>query len=174
MNYTVLEFDVLPSTSDFLKEHHPYFPHLTFIRAGYQEKGRGQFDRTWESQANENLLFSLLLKSIDIKYVDKLKKWVLFELIHFFKSHGITPYFKEPNDLYVDDHKLCGILIESLSRDDMFDVVVIGIGINVNQTLFHTPNAISMRQLTHQIYDLPTLFITLVKSLSESYPFHNA
>ena len=172
MNYTVLEFDVLSSTSDFLKEHHPYFPHLTFIRAGYQEKGRGQFDRTWESQANENLLFSLLLKSIDIKHLEKLKKWVLLELIHFFKSNGITPYFKEPNDLYVDDQKICGILIESLSTDDVFDIVVIGIGINVNQTKFNTPNAISMQQLTHQTYEVPSLFITLVKSLSESYPFH--
>lgn len=170
MHYTLLEFDVIDSTNDFLKEHHPYFPHFTCVRAGYQQKGRGQFDRLWESKAHENLLFSLLLKKIQSQDLDVLKSWVITQLCLFFNDYNIKPTFKEPNDLYVGDHKLCGILIETITSDTLFDVVIIGIGINVNQVVFETPHAISFARLTNQIYDIPALFQSIVLRLYQTLP----
>lgn len=168
-NYTLLEFEELNSTSDFLKENHSYFPHMTIIRADHQLKGRGQFDRMWQSDAKQNFLFSIMLKNVKTNQSHHLKHWVMLSIIRFFQIFGITPEFKEPNDLYVGDNKIAGILIESLSTEEVFDVVVIGIGININQTLFQPFKATSLKELTHKTYDLSHEFQKLVKLLISSY-----
>jgi biotin-[acetyl-CoA-carboxylase] ligase BirA-like protein len=169
-SYTLLEFDELQSTSDFLKENHSYFPHMTMIRAGYQTKGRGQFDRVWLSNPGENVLFSILLKNISTNQSHQLKAWIMFGLISYFQTFGITPEFKEPNDLYVGDQKLAGILIESLSLEDMFDVVVVGIGININQSHFPNFPATSLSLLTGQSYDIRKIFKELADRFMHTYP----
>jgi biotin-(acetyl-CoA carboxylase) ligase len=61
MSYTLFSFDEIKSTSDLLKEHFSSFSHFTIIKTNYQYKGRGQYERTWTSNRNENILFSLLL-----------------------------------------------------------------------------------------------------------------
>ncbi|MDY0294456.1 MAG: biotin--[acetyl-CoA-carboxylase] ligase [Acholeplasmataceae bacterium] len=170
MNYTLLEFDVLDSTNDFLKEHHPYFPQLTFVRANHQLKGRGQFDRVWESKANQNLLFSVLLKKIKTRHLEQMKQWVLEGIVDLFEKHHVHAMFKEPNDLYIDDQKVAGILIETATSFDTFDVVVIGVGININQTDFDLLNATSLAIKTKKNYDLNTLFLSLVEHLTQTIP----
>jgi len=173
-SYTLLEFDQLDSTSDFLKENHAYFPHMTFIRAGYQLKGRGQFDRTWQSNKDENLLFSILLKHVHTDQSHAIKKWIMLSMISFFQSYGIQPEFKEPNDIYVGDKKIAGILIESLSYEQIFDVMVIGIGLNINQLHFGDLPATSLSQLTRQSYQLSEMFRQLMQNLVRSYRDHIA
>ncbi len=168
-SYTLLEFDQLDSTSDFLKENHAYFPHMTFIRAGYQIKGRGQFDRSWQSNPNENLLFSILIKHVHTDQSFAIKRWIMLSLIAFIQIFGVQPEFKEPNDLYVGDLKIAGILIESLSFEHMFDVMVIGIGININQHMFGELKATSLSLLTDQIYSLPDVFRQLLNQLVKTY-----
>jgi len=169
ISYTLLEFDELQSTSDFLKENHSYFPHMTIIRSDYQTKGRGQFDRIWSSNKGENLLFSILLKNVKINQSGQLKRWIMEGLITFFQSYGISPEFKEPNDLYVQENKIAGILIESLSLEDTFDVVVIGIGLNINQTVFDGLKACSLKTLTKRTYDLHHLFKDVIETLLKTY-----
>ncbi len=142
---------------------------MTIIRANYQTKGRGQFERTWSSNKNENLLFSILLKNVKINQSGKLKQWIMEGLITFFQSQGILPEFKEPNDLYVGENKLAGILIESLSLEDTFDVVVIGIGLNINQTVFDGLKACSLATLTKHRYDLHHLFKDVIETLLKTY-----
>jgi biotin-[acetyl-CoA-carboxylase] ligase BirA-like protein len=169
ISYTLLEFDTLNSTSDFLKENHSYFPHMTMIRANYQSKGRGQFDRIWMSNKNENIMFSILLKEIDVKRVGNVKLWVLDSLITFINSIGINCYFKEPNDIYVEDQKLCGILIETQTSMDIYDYVVVGIGININQENFDNLPATSFKNILKSKQDLKKLFAKLVNILIKDY-----
>lgn len=168
-SYTLLEFDQLDSTSDFLKENHAYFPHMTLIRAGYQLKGRGQFDRSWQSNPNENILFSILLKHVHTDQSFAIKRWIMLSLIAFFQSMGVQPEFKEPNDLYVGDEKIAGILIESLSLEHVFDVMVIGIGLNINQRDFGDLKATSLSTLTEISYAIPETFRQLLNLLVKSY-----
>lgn len=170
MNYTLLEFDVLDSTNDFLKEYHPYFPQLTFVRANHQLKGRGQFDRVWESKANQNLLFSVLLKKVKTRHLEQIKQWVLEAIVDLFEKHHVHVMFKEPNDLYLDEKKVAGILIETSTSFDLFDLVIIGVGININQTDFDSLHATSLALKTKKNYDLNTLFISLVERLSQTIP----
>lgn len=167
--YTLMEFDSLDSTSDFLKENQTYFPHMTIIRADFQEKGRGQFDRVWQSNKCENLLFSILLKQIRVNRIDYLKQWIIETITYYIKSIGINVSFKEPNDLYIRNKKLAGILIETISKEDQFDIVIIGIGININQMDFKELNATSLKQETHQSYDIKQLFLELLDYLLDKY-----
>lgn len=169
MNYTVLEFEELDSTNDFLKENHSYFPHMTWIRTHFQTKGRGQFDRIWESKPKENLLFSILIKELKMNQIPNLKEIVLKSLKNFFADYKIYPEFKEPNDLYVNDQKICGILIETRNQETEIDYAIIGIGINVNQTHFSFREATSMKNLKHQHYDLDLLFKSFIKGFNELY-----
>lgn len=169
MQYTFLSFDNLTSTSDLLKEHFSSFSHLTFIKTDFQTKGRGQFDRMWVSNPKENLLFSVLLKDIDITHLEHIKNWMIHGITSLLDTYGINPRFKEPNDLYVDQDKICGILMESRSQGNILDYVVIGVGLNVNQTEFVNLNATSMSLLKDQSFDVDQIMQNLIDKLMSSY-----
>ena len=169
ISYTLLEFDSLDSTSDFLRDNHPYFPHMTLIRAEHQLKGRGQFDRKWESEANQNLLFSILLKDINISRSFEIKNWIKTSMMNFLFKQGIDVTFKEPNDLYVKDKKICGILIETQATDSNLDYVIVGIGLNVNQKSFVNFQATSMLMEVKRGFDLRLLFHNLLDELMSEY-----
>lgn len=171
ISYTLLEFDELPSTSDLLKENKSYFPHLTIVRADYQTKGRGQFDRSWESDKKANILCSILLKQLTKDALNQVKPWVLTALVDTMQHYGIMPTFKEPNDLYVDKAKIAGILIESISHEEIFESVIIGIGLNVNQGNFSAPHATSFMKIKKQVFDVAEVFTLLIQSLLKTYPF---
>lgn len=170
ISYTLLEFDELPSTSDLLKENKSYFPHFTIVRADYQTSGRGQFDRVWESHKKENILCSILLKQLTKEALNAIKPWILTALVDTMHYFGVYPTFKEPNDLYVDKEKIAGILIETVSHDDIFESVIIGVGLNVNQISFQAPNATSLKKITHKDFNIQTIFSYLIKRLLLTYP----
>jgi len=167
--YTILEFEELISTSDFLKENQTYFPHMTFVKANHQTDGRGQFDRKWESDANENLLFSILLKNKNVSDMFEIKRWVVSSILEYLQSKNINCQFKEPNDIYVDDKKICGILIETQSGSNVFDYLIIGIGLNVNQITFNHPYATSMGMLLDTKFDVKNIFKELTHIMLERY-----
>jgi BirA family transcriptional regulator, biotin operon repressor / biotin---[acetyl-CoA-carboxylase] ligase len=167
--YTLLEFDEINSTSNFLKENHTYFPHMTIIRANHQTEGRGQFDRKWESNHGENLLFSVLLKEIPIEKMYKIKSWIITTLMSFFQQKNILVYFKEPNDIYIDERKLCGILIETQSSSLMLDYVIVGVGINLNQVVFEHPFATSMKKELKEHFSEKLIFDEILNMLMSEY-----
>lgn len=169
ISFTLLEFDSIHSTSDLLKENHSYFPHMTFIRANHQTKGRGQFDRIWLSNHGENLLFSVLIKDIPIHKSYEMKLWILESLVIYLKRFGIDVYFKEPNDLYVDDQKICGILIETQSSSSLFEYAVIGIGINLNQKYFPGMNATSIAKIIGHEINLKETFQDLIAIMIKEF-----
>ena len=163
INYTLMEFEELESTSNFLKENHSYFPHMTIIRAYHQTKGRGQFNRQWESVPKENLLFSILLKDISFEKMESIKSDIRDTMVSFLADHGIYATFKEPNDIYVEHQKICGILIETKASHAHYDYIIIGIGLNVNQVDFQEDRPVSMRLITQVTYDLNVLINDLIQ-----------
>jgi biotin-[acetyl-CoA-carboxylase] ligase BirA-like protein len=167
--YTLLEFTEVDSTSNFLKENHAYFPHMTIIRADHQTGGRGQFDRIWESKPKENILFSILLKNIQFDNMYKIKSWIVTSLMNFLHEHGVYVTFKEPNDLYIDDKKICGILIETQSDYEAFNYAIIGIGLNLNQESFNHPKATSLKIENNRMFDVDAMFNELLQILMKEY-----
>ncbi len=111
----------------------------TILIAEKQTKGRGRKDRQWYSTKGLNLTFSILLT--DKRYFTK-----RFNLINFAAALStalaIENFFqsrtelKWPNDVLINNKKVAGVLIESTSKGEKIERVVIGIGINVNQTSF--------------------------------------
>ena len=166
---TELKFHELDSTSDFLKNGYQDFQHFTFVRTDHQIKGRGQFDRIWQSESGKNLLFSILLKDIVIAKMDDLNSIILNSIMDTLVSFGIHPQFKAPNDLYVSGKKICGILIENLASEHMYLYVVIGIGLNINQTDFKDLNATSMSLEKNQLLDIDMVYQTLLNQFFKRY-----
>lgn len=165
---TELRFKKLASTSDYLKENYKDFSDFTIIRADHQTKGRGQFDRTWQSEANQNLLCSFLLKEVKISQMDQIKEAVLDGLFKTIQAFGLNAKFKAPNDLYIDDKKISGILIENRIEDNHYLYVVVGIGLNINQTDFKGLNATSMALEKKQVVDVESVYQVFIHELEKN------
>lgn len=114
----------------------------TIYAAEFQTAGRGQKGNKWSSSKGENLTFSILLKPHFLTPISQ-------SIITFITTLGITKYLKErlkekreqikikwPNDIYVGNKKICGILIENTILGERIESSVVGIGLNVNQTIF--------------------------------------
>lgn len=169
MSYTILEYKTLDSTNTFLKTYHSALSHLTFVRTRHQTAGRGQFDRIWTSNDNENILCSVLLKDIPLDKAEHHKRWIEQGLLTFLKKMQLMTTFKAPNDIYVGTQKICGILTESQSDANQFTYVVIGFGLNVNQTEFGGLNATSLALQFKQNFNVDTLFESLIQHLLSTY-----
>jgi BirA family biotin operon repressor/biotin-[acetyl-CoA-carboxylase] ligase len=90
----------------------------------------------------------------------------------FFKSlAGDETSIKWPNDLYWRDRKAGGILIENIIRAGRWELAVVGIGINVNQTAFDPdlPNPVSLRQITGRAFSPVDLAHELCDALHRRY-----
>ncbi len=165
----IVEVKQVESTNSYLKEHYQELPGFTMVRTDYQTKGRGQFDRKWTSARGRNLLCSLLLKDVPFDQIVTIKEWVKSSIFALLGSYGLDVYFKEPNDVYVEDKKISGILIETKSSADKFDYVIVGIGLNVNQILFAGLKATSLYILTKKMQDVKRVFSKLIANLLENY-----
>lgn len=128
-----------------------------------QEKGRGQRGNSWESEPNKNVTLSLVLHPgflppVHQFFLTKITSLAVADLMAEFlhaTAFAHQVHIKWPNDIYVNDRKIAGILIENYLRDTTIQHAVVGVGINVNQETFHTaPQAVSLFSLTHQTIDL--------------------
>ena len=120
----------------------------TVITAAFQSGGEGQFGRSWFGSKGTNLCLSVILyPRIPAGEQFTLSAFVALALrdtvAHFIDKH-IT--VKWPNDIYVDDRKIGGILIQNSISGKSIQNAIIGIGLNVNESSFpeHIPNATSM------------------------------
>ncbi|MCQ2752727.1 MAG: biotin--[acetyl-CoA-carboxylase] ligase [Bacilli bacterium] len=135
---TRLHFTRLDSTNAYLKVKYPFLNDWTVVTADFQQHGHGRFARTWESHPGENLLCSVLIKnSKTFKVIDSLSLLVGVVIYRVLTKLGLkNVMIKWPNDVYVNDAKICGILLESKSSGDKLQAVIIGVGLNLNQQTF--------------------------------------
>jgi len=145
----------------------------TVFLAVSQTQGRGQQTNSWESADGKNLTLSIVLKPyfLEIKDQFMLSKAVCLGIEAFLSRFVAGVTIKWPNDIYVNDRKICGILIENAIMGGRFSSSVIGIGLNINQAAFYSnaPNPVSLTQLTGQTYDLDELLNNLLENIDEQY-----
>ena len=133
------------------------------VSADEQTAGKGMGNNGWESEVGKNLTFSLAvgMDFLPAKRQFQLSKAVPLGIIEVLD--GILPpeklSIKWPNDIYYDNHKLAGILINSTIKANMMDVSIIGIGLNVNQIHFQDwpTRPVSIKMITGKDYDLQPL-----------------
>jgi BirA family biotin operon repressor/biotin-[acetyl-CoA-carboxylase] ligase len=145
----------------------------TVFLAYDQTAGRGQLANRWESEAGKNLTFSVFLQPafLDIHKQFMLSKVACLSLESFLSQFADGVKIKWPNDIYVADRKICGMLIENAIMNGKISQSIIGIGLNINQTRFlsDAPNPVSLKMLTGQDYSIDDLLPRLLKQLDHYY-----
>lgn len=166
----------LPSTNTFaagLLREDPLPAEGTVIYTDYQSAGRGQKANKWESEAGKNILCSIILFPGMVAPEDQYVISMVVSLgIYDFVSEKIPGCkIKWPNDIYVQDSKIAGILIENAIFDGRIESSIAGIGLNLNQTSFisGTFNAVSLKMITGEEYDPATCLMRLAANLDKSY-----
>lgn len=176
-----LHFESIDSTNAYLKKNYQNLENFTFVSASKQTQGKGRNDRKWEGE--NNLTFSLLLK--DSKYfsltnsISIISAYTVLEILKEYKVEELS--IKWPNDIYAADKKICGILLQSISEDEI-KCLIVGVGVNVNETEFnfdylHEPT--SMKNILNKDIDIEELkekiyqkFTTNLNKLIEGYDYY--
>ena len=144
----------------------------TVISTKEQTNGRGQRGNTWISVANQNLLFSIIIHPEQLLPQDQFRiNWVISLAIQdYLIVKGLSKVFiKWPNDIYVKDKKICGILIENLIKGKLINTCVIGVGLNLNQILFELDTITSVSKELDQTLDLEAELEKLIMCVDERY-----
>jgi BirA family biotin operon repressor/biotin-[acetyl-CoA-carboxylase] ligase len=143
------------------------------LHTDFQTDGKGQIGNSWESEVGKNLLFSLALFPHQIK-ADQ--QFLISELVSVAIKKTLDEYtnditVKWPNDIYWKDKKLAGILIENSLQGMKIKSVVVGIGLNVNQTQFvsNAPNPISLQQITGKEQNRKQLLQAICNNIMDLY-----
>lgn len=167
------------STNSLLAERCAELPHGAVIAARRQTAGRGQRGNSWESEPGANLTFSMLLRPTAIAAVAQfeLSMIVALGVCDALEAAGGRPFrVKWPNDIYVGDKKICGILIENSLEGRRIGRSIAGIGINVNQREFlsDAPNPVSLTNLTGRMYELEPLLDAVCTAILDRMEVYEA
>lgn len=138
-----------------------------------QSAGRGQRGNSWESEPDRNLTFSYLLRPVGVKPHEQfiLSQAVSLAVVDVLSQYAEGFSVKWPNDIYYHDRKIAGILIEHTLSGEEITRTIVGIGLNVNQTVFRSdaPNPVSLSQITGDTYDLDSLLEAVLDATSHRY-----
>ena len=159
-----LHFDMLASTNEhatkILSKSTP--PDGTVISTYNQHQGKGQSGSNWESEPDKNISLTLILYP---SFLLARQQFLLNQAISLGVRDFTSMYannrvkIKWSNDIYVNDNKIAGILIQNTLMGQNIHSSIVGIGININQTKFlsDAPNPTSLQLETQQNYSLTEL-----------------
>jgi BirA family biotin operon repressor/biotin-[acetyl-CoA-carboxylase] ligase len=171
----IRHFEKVSSTNtlaaSMIKEKRP--EEGTVITASFQEGGRGQAGNTWESEPGKNLLMSVILYPVMVKPADQfiISQFVSLAVCDVIRKYTSDVSIKWPNDIYVRNDKIAGILIEHIITGETLASTVAGIGLNINQTVFtgDASNPVSLCMLTGRSHDLHRITSRLISLLDRRY-----
>ena len=149
-------------------------PEGFYVSSDFQSGGRGQIGRYWHSEAEKNILASYLFypEKISARQIFCLHMWTSLVLLDVLQKNNICHVsVKWPNDIYIRDKKIAGILIQNTLRQDTIKNCIISIGFNINQKTFpeDIPNPTSMYLETGIIYDRTKIMDEVNVFLESSY-----
>lgn len=158
------------STNNYASAHADELEPWSIVLTESQTKGRGQRGNSWEAEPGKNLTFSMVIKPENFRARDQfaLSEAVALATVETLKEEGIEACVKWPNDIYVGDRKIAGLLLEHSVTGMFITHTVAGIGLNVNQTEFlsDAPNPVSMSMITGREYDLNSILEKLGSGIS--------
>ena len=177
MEFRIIRIDETDSTNRWMKELIQLHPSEETQRemvvvCDYQTAGRGCGTNSWESEPGKNLLMSVLMRP---KKVSARTQFIITQIVSVALCRTLAKYISDPisikwpNDIYVGDKKICGVLIENSIAGQRIKDCIIGIGLNVNQTEFKSdaPNPISIAQLTGKEMDREEVLKLFLTNLSK-------
>lgn len=139
-----------------------------------QTAGKGQHGNTWYSSANLNLTFSVIFFPKAFLVADSfllniISSLAVADTLESFLDNDKKVCVKWPNDVYIEHKKASGILIETTIRGNSIHSIVMGIGLNVNQSIFEIPTATSLFVENEKNQDLQAVFDILLEQLEYYY-----
>lgn len=144
--------------------------------AEHQTAGRGQRGNRWESAAGKGLWFSVLLRpGIQIDESGWLTIWAIKSVSDVIRTEfSVEPAIKLPNDIRLSGRKVAGVLVEMRAQEKAPHLAVVGIGINVNQSLEDfspelQSRATSLAMALHRPVDRRQLAVALLRYLDRTY-----
>ena len=171
MEFKIVHINETDSTNRWLKENGEG---EMVVVAGYQTAGKGCGTNSWESERGKNLTFSMLIHPEGIPanrqfHITEAVSVALCETLEAYIYNKVE--IKWPNDIYVGDQKICGVLIENRLQGTEIKESIIGIGLNVNQREFKSdaPNPVSLYQLSDLETDLDELLIKFLTEFDSAY-----
>ena len=174
----IIWLDEADSTNRVLRERLQGLDNLSIVAAVSQTAGRGQGTHTWYASPGENLTFSILYRFegscrvavADVLYVTQLTTLALRD---YLLAHGVEARIKWPNDIWVADRKICGILIENILEEGFLRESIVGIGLNLNESGWPAdlPNPVSLHELTGKRYDVRAELCRLEKEIRRRFAF---
>jgi BirA family biotin operon repressor/biotin-[acetyl-CoA-carboxylase] ligase len=145
----------------------------TVIHADFQSAGKGQSGNKWESEKGKNLLFSIILYPQSITPGDQflISMSISLAICDFLDRHCSGAVIKWPNDIYLGNDKIAGILIENSILGSFIENSVAGIGLNINQENFPQvmPRPVSLKMATGKEYDISACLKDLLTDLDSRY-----
>lgn len=143
------------------------------VTTEYQTAGKGQRGNSWESETGKNLLFSFVIypTALEAKHQFYLSMLVATGIVDALSNYTEGFSIKWPNDIYWKDKKIAGILIENILEGKYISQCIVGIGLNVNQTEFHSsaPNPVSLAQIIGKDIDREELFLRILQNIFAGY-----
>lgn len=151
MEYVLEHLDAVESTNTYLKQQaDPDNGKASVVLTEYQSAGRGAGTNSWESEHGSNILLSIKVfpKSLPAGRMFALSETASIALWRTLSEYTDGISIKWPNDIYLHDGKMAGMLIENDLLGSNVRKAIIGIGLNVNQTIFKSdaPNPVSLAQ----------------------------
>ena len=153
----IIKIESTDSTSSHLAGIAEGCAHGTAVMARVQTAGRGQRGNSWEAEPGMNITLSLLLRPEGLEparqfIISQAVSLPIVEMLdNFIGADAVS--INWPNDIYVNDSKIAGILIENVISGSAISRSIVGVGLNVNQTEFlsDAPNPVSLKQLLPKV-----------------------
>ena len=176
IDFKIVHVDETDSTNRWMKENGEG---EMVVVADFQTAGKGCGTNTWESERGKNLLLSVLIHP---QKVTARTQFIITQIVSVALCNTLQQVMepltatlppisiKWPNDIYVGDKKICGVLIENRLEGHRIKDCIIGIGLDVNQTVFvsDAPNPVSIKQLTGRDTDRDELLAAFLDELQRA------
>jgi BirA family transcriptional regulator, biotin operon repressor / biotin---[acetyl-CoA-carboxylase] ligase len=171
MNFTILKFDEINSTNtEALNQAKRGADEGLCVVARSQTAGRGRFGRTWISEKDAGLYFSIVLRpTMETRFLPLLTLMSAVAVHDVLSEvYGLKPDIKWANDVHINDKKICGILAEAVETNTGL-AVIIGIGINLKSTNF--PPGVIATSIEEET-KLNVIFDEVHEALTRFFAYH--
>lgn len=176
-NFPIIALEETDSTNRYLSQlcdtSQSPVAEFTTITARFQTAGKGQRGNSWESEKDQNLLCSIVLYPT---FLEARRQFILSQIVSLAIKEELNNWsndfsIKWPNDIYYQDKKICGILIENDLNGMHIGRCICGIGLNINQSHFYSdaPNPISLKQITGKKQDCFQILAHILRRLQIYY-----
>lgn len=158
-NYSIIYLPSVDSTNNYTasNEKQSKLQHKTVILTSFQSKGKGQFHNKWQSEKDKNLLLSIYIKPdkllADQQFaISRIIALAIRDTVSYFLKGVVS--IKWPNDIFIGNKKIAGILIENSLNKQWIERSIVGVGLNVNQEEFKGLEASSFKLQSGEEHDL--------------------